>query len=191
MFQNISKALKLFEKEQAMTNWFCTISIYVIIINFIYKLCHKGGIPIESGNMTNVLSVSKGMCALTAITVCFGYQMASCIYYIKHNEFLSFTMYSNTKGYKTSYLVYCLLDNVIHIGFCMSLYFKWSHHISAFSVFIAFLISRYWSYLNSNGKTIFFIAHEIYFIPKDTNVLVWYGAYITELVLMIFHFWWT
>lgn len=188
MFQNVQRFMVL-EKGKAMTNWFCGIAFYVICSNFFYKYCLKLTNPgnDEFGLANNIFQYLKGLCAVFAITVCVGYQLASLIFYLSHNKFLSKVMYDSTQGYKTSYVMYCVLDNLIHIGFCLSLYYKWCNHISMLSCITAFLITRYWSYLNSGGNSFYHFANDIYFIPSATSKYVWYAAYFGETICIIGH----
>jgi hypothetical protein len=181
-------------EKKAMTMWFVSIALYAVIWNTLHKTYAIAtdrafdDHPLDD-LLESALSIFKGACAMLALNVAIGYQSGTALYYVLYKRHLTQVLYERCQGRKESMSrgTYIALDVLVHIVFCSVIAYKWHRHISIVSCVVAFFFSRYWSYKNSKGKTIYHFGNDVYELPEDTDELVWYLAYIMETGTIIYY----
>lgn len=153
------KYIKPFFYRRAYTLWWIYLFIFSLIFPFF-----------------------KGACFCIGSVMCFGWY--ACVYfdyylYDKPYDIL----YRSMPTYNKKLLNIC--DIIVHIGLYILCYFSLTEKIKLADVFIAWIYSKIWSYVQSDGKSFYYSAQECKIYNCKTSKIFICSHSIENIVLLI------
>jgi len=154
------KYIKPIFYKRAYTLWW----IYLFIFSLIFPLL-------------------KGACFCIGSVMCFGWNL--CVffdYYLFDKPYD--LMYRALPTYNKKLLH--IVDVIVHIGLYILCYFSLTEKIKLSDVFVAWIYSKIWSYVQSDGNSFYYSAHECEIYNCKTSK-IFICSHSIEFVILLIH----
>ena len=160
----------------AMTNWWLLLTFLVFVYTY----------GVNSSKENIWMNYLRGSCAVTALCVVIGYYVFMLCFNLTQTPTLTEQFYEKSwKLQGFSYSAFIVIDIMIHIFGCFSIYLLWKDSITVGSTCLAFIFHRLWSFVNSGGKTLYYQADIVYNFKKRVPVSCWIAVYGVENLICL------
>lgn len=154
------KNIKPFFYKRAYTIWWIYLFIFSLLFPFL-----------------------KGVCFCIGSVMCFGWHV--CVYfdYYLFNEPYDL-LYRSMPTYNKKLLR--ISDIIIHVGLYILCYFSLTEKIKLTDVFLAWIYSKIWSYVQSDGKSFYYTAQQCEIYNCRTSKM-FICSHSIEIVILLIH----